>query len=146
MNLTIREAKETDYEVILQLIKEFAAAQKTPEQVTNSVELMKKEKEFFNCLVADVDGKIAGFANFFFSYYSWSGKSLYLNDLYVTGEFRGKKIGTALMKKLIALAKAEDCKKLRWQVSNWNEKAIDFYRDFGAKIGDVEINCDLNLA
>lgn len=145
MQSTIRTATENDFGDILTLIKEFAQFQKTPERVTNTLELMKEEQDSFNCLVAEVDGKIIGFATFFFCYYSWSGKSMYLDDLYVTDSHRGGHIGTDLLLQIIEKAKAEKCKKVRWQVSNWNQKAIDFYKNFGADVGDIEINCDLEL-
>ena len=145
MQSNIWTATENDFEQILHLIKEFAQFQKTPDRVSNTVQLMKQEQDSFNCLVAEVDGKIIGFATFFFCYYSWSGKSMYLDDLYVTDSYRGQHIGTDLLLLIIEKAKAQNCKKVRWQVSNWNQKAIDFYKDFGADIGDIEINCDLEL-
>ena len=145
MQSNIRTATENDFEQILNLIKEFAQFQKTPDRVSNTVQLMKQEQDSFNCLVAEVDGKIIGFATFFFCYYSWSGKSMYLDDLYVTDSYRGQHIVTDLLLLIIEKAKAQNCKKVRWQVSNWNQKAIDFYKDFGADIGDIEINCDLEL-
>jgi len=145
MTLTIRKAQENDFPKVLDLIKEFAAFQKTPDRVSNTVELMQEEKESFNCLVVESDNKIIAFATFFPCYYSWSGKSMYIDDLYVQESHRGQKIGAQLLNQIIDLAKAENCKKVRWQVSNWNTKAIDFYKSFGAEIGDVEINCDLAL-
>jgi len=143
--MTIRKASENDYPKVLDLIKEFATFQKTPDRVSNTVELMQQEQDSFNCLVVESDDKIIAFATFFPCYYSWSGKSMYIDDLYVQESHRGQKIGAKLLNHIIDLAKAENCKKLRWQVSNWNTKAIDFYKSFGAEIGDVEINCDLAL-
>jgi len=145
MKPNIRPATTDDFANILTLIKEFATFQKTPDRVTNTVKLMKEEQEIFNCLVAEVDGEIVAFATFFFCYYSWSGKSMYLDDLYVKEDYRGQSIGKDLLLQIIEKAKANNCKKVRWQVSNWNQKAIDFYKDFGADIGDIEINCDLIL-
>jgi GNAT superfamily N-acetyltransferase len=68
-----------------------------------------------------------------------------MDDLYVRPEYRGKGIGTHLVQKIISLAKASACHKLRWQVSNWNTTAIDFYKSLGASIDPVEQNCDLAL-
>ena len=79
------------------------------------------------------------------AYYSWTGKTIYLDDLYVLENYRGRGIGNALLDKVIETAKTENCKKVRWQVSNWNGKAIEFYKKRGAIIDDVEINCDLLL-
>lgn len=146
MPITIRKGNENDFAGIFSLIKEFAVFQKTPEKLTMSLEQMKEEKDFFQCMVAEDEFKgIVAFATFFFAYYSWSGKALYLDDLYVTADFRNKKIGTQLLEYIIDLAKQTNCKKLRWQVSNWNTEAKDFYKKMGATLDEVEINCDLDL-
>jgi len=68
---------------------------------------------------------------------------LYMDDLYVRPDFRGAGVGTKLINEVIAFAKAENCKKLRWQVSEWNQPAIDFYKSLGANVDAVESNCDL---
>jgi diamine N-acetyltransferase len=146
MKVAIRTAKEKDFAAILSLIKEFAVFQKTPAKVTITLEQMIKEKNFFQCLLAEThDHKVVGFASFFFAYYSWSGKALYLDDLDVQEAFRRQSIGKNLLDQIITLAKNERCKKVRWQVSNWNTNAIDFYKKIGASIDDVEINCDLHI-
>jgi len=107
---------------------------------------MLENKDLFQCLVAmKEDAQLIGFASFFMAYYSWSGKALYLDDLYVKKEFRGHQIGTQLLDRLIDYANAEQCKKVHWQVSNWNKEAIEFYKKMGAKVDDTEINCDLYL-
>ncbi|MEL6923324.1 MAG: GNAT family N-acetyltransferase [Bacteroidota bacterium] len=147
MSFTLRNAIEADFPAVLELMKEFAVFQKTPNRVTNTVELMKEEKDSFNCLVVENEaGTIVAFCTFFNCYFSWSGKSMYIDDLYVAESQRGKNIGSMLLNHIIDLAKAENCKKVRWQVSNWNRKAIDFYKSFGAEVGDVEINCELKLS
>ena len=90
---------------------------------------MHADKNLFQCFVATAnDDKINGFATFFFAYYSWSGKALNLDDFYVTRQFRKQGIGKMLLDEVIALAKKEDCKKLRWQISGWNTNAISFYK------------------
>ena len=89
MNYKIRIATEKDFPEILQLIRELAAFEKAPEKVTNSVEMMKKEKDLFHCFVAETEtGEIIGMALYFFAYYTWVGKSLYLDDIYVKESFR----------------------------------------------------------
>jgi diamine N-acetyltransferase len=145
MSINIRKGTDEDLPNIYALIKEFAHFQKTPEKVKTTPDQMQKEKAFFHCYVAEKDGEMIGFASYFFAYYSWTGKSLYLDDLYVSDAFRGKGVGSALLNAVINLAKEEGCKKMRWQVSNWNKPAIGFYRKMGASIDDVEINCDLPL-
>jgi len=144
MTVTIRKIEESDYLVLISLFKEFALFEKLPEKMTNSVEQMLREKEYLRGFVAvnDVD-EIVGYATYFFGYYTWIGKSLYMDDLYVRPNFRGAGVGTKLINEVITFAKAESCKKLRWQVSEWNQPAIDFYKSLGANVDAVESNCDL---
>lgn len=146
MEITIRDANETDYPQIVDLFKDFATFEKLPEKMINSVERMMKEKDFFNCFVAVTsDGRIIGYATYFFCYYTWIGKSLYMDDLYVTPEYRANGIGKKLIDRVIEFAKTSQCHKLRWQVSGWNKSAIEFYKNIGATIDNVEMNCDLML-
>ena len=144
--ITIRNAGEEDFPAMIELFKEFAAFERMPEKMTNTVERMTAEKELFHSFVAQTtDGIIVGYATYFFSYHTWIGKSLYIDDLYVREAYRGKGIGTSLMNKSIEYAKETGCHKMRWQVSNWNNPAIDFYKGLGAEIGTTEQNCDLKL-
>jgi diamine N-acetyltransferase len=144
--VTIRRATEKDFPALLSLINEFAVFQKTPEKVSITLEQMKVDQDHFQCFVAEADSKeIVGFASFFFAYYSWSGKALYLDDLYVTEAFRNQGLGRRLLETIINLAKESNCKKVRWQVSKWNSNAISFYKKLGAAIEEIEINCDYYL-
>lgn len=145
MNINIRKATENDFPAILSLIKELAAFEKAPEKVTNTVELMRREKEFFHCYVAENQNQeIVGMALYFFAYYTWVGKSLYLDDLYVKESFRKHKIGSSLLGKVFETARDEDCKRVRWQVLNWNENAIQMYNRSGAEIDDEWLNCSFD--
>ena len=146
MPVKIRPAIPTDFPALLQLIHEFALFQQTPEKVTISVEQMTADAALFSCLLAETEQQeIVGFASFFFAYYSWSGKAIYLDDLYVIPSYRKQAIGKQLLDAVILFAKQNNCIKLRWQVSNWNKNAIGFYQSIGAVVDDVEINCDLLL-
>lgn len=145
MNIEIRRADELDFEQIVGLFKEFAEFERTPEKMLNSVDRMKAEKDFFNCFVAVNDGNIIGYVSWFFCYYTWSGKAVYMDDLYVQPVFRGKGIGKQLLNEVLILAKESGCHKMRWQVSVWNSEAIDFYKSLGAVVDPVEQNCDLDL-
>lgn len=147
MKVIIREASKEDYPAIILLIKEFAEFQRTPEKVTITAEQMNRDKELFKCFVAELENKeIIGFASWFFAYYSWSGKALYLDDLYVKKEFRTLGLGKRLLTAVLDVARKEECKKVRWQVSKWNTNAISFYKKIGATVDDVEINCDYSLS
>lgn len=142
MDITVRPATEDDFPAVLSLIKELAEFERAPEKVTNSVEQMKQEKNLFRCLVAETEsGEIVGMALFFMAYYTWVGKSIYLDDIYVQRSLRQQKIGTALLNKVFEVAREEKCKRVRWQVLDWNEPAIAFYRKCGAEISGEWLNC-----
>jgi ribosomal protein S18 acetylase RimI-like enzyme len=146
-NITIRSIRESDFERLLDLFQEFSVFERLPDKMINSLEKMNAEKEFIHGFVAEIAGqKIVGYASYFFCYYTWVGKSLYLDDLYVQPEHRGKGIGTDLIRMVIETAKDTGCHKVRWQVSKWNKPAIDFYKKIGSEISDVENNCDLILS
>jgi diamine N-acetyltransferase len=144
--MIIRKAETSDFEQLFELIREFSKFQGMPERLKNSHERMMAEKDCLQCFVAENDDKqIIGYVTWFFTYYTWSGKGLYMDDLYVRPGFRGEGIGTRLLNTVIALAKEHLCHKVRWQVSHWNKKAIAFYGKMGAVIDDIEKNCDLDI-
>ena len=144
--ITIRPVGEEDFSAIVELFREFAHFEHLDDRMTNSVAQMKAEKEYFNCFVAVNNQKeIVGYATYFYAYFTWTGKSLYMDDLYVKECHRSRGIGTLLIDKVIAFAKANGCHKLRWQVSDWNAPAIGFYKSIGAVIDAQERNCDLDL-
>jgi len=143
--ITYRTAETSDYPAIHALLMEFATYIISPDYVSNTPEQMLSDQEYFRCMIA-LDGEtIVGFATYFIAYYSWSGKAMYLDDLYVRADYRGNGIGRTLFEHIIQTAQQEKCKKLRWQVSNWNTKAIEFYTKMGAAIDPVEINCTLMI-
>ena len=128
----------------MELIKDLATFEKAPHEVKNSVDQMRQEKESFGFFVAEEGGKILGAAIYFFAYYTWVGKSLYLDDLYVKPEYRRRKIGSKLLNMVFGLAMKEHCKRLRWQVLDWNKDAISFYEKHGATITSEWLNCDFD--
>lgn len=142
---TIRTAEENDFPKILEMIKDLALFEKAPEKVINSVDFMKQEKNLFGCYIAETEsGKIIGMALYFYAYFTWVGKSLYLDDLYVLPDYRGQGIGTDLLDKIFETAKLEKCRRLRWQVIHWNTPAIKMYEKAGATIDNDWINCDFD--
>ncbi len=145
MGAIIRKGTIQDYEQIFALMKAFAHFQKTPEKLHVTLEQMMEDKNLFQCLVAENNGIIIAFASFFFAYYSWTGKAIYLDDLYVKDEYRKENIGTKLLNAVIQFAKENNCKTVRWLVSRWNENAIDFYKKIGAEIEETEVVCVYNL-
>ena len=145
MNYRIRPAVEADFAAILDIIKALALFEEAPEKVTNSVEQMKAEKDYFKCLVAvNEDEKIIAICLYFFAYYTWVGKSIYLDDLYVLEPYRRQGVAAALLSRLFEIARNENCNRVRWQVLNWNETAIKFYEKIGAVVDDEWLNCDFD--
>ncbi len=144
MNLHIEPISREDHEPLVALFSEFAELEKLPHKMVNSVERMADEAEFLRGFTIKNDsGEILGYATCFFAYYTWVGKSLYMDDLYVRPGYRRQGLGSRLIGEVIEFARANGCHKLRWQVSDWNTPAIGFYRALGAQIDDIERNCDL---
>lgn len=144
MHIKIRKAEEGDLPAILGLVKELAEFEKGLDKVSNSLEQMQEEKDFFHCYVAEKDEEVIGMALYYFVYYTWVGKSLYLEDLYVKSAYRGQNIGTQLMEKVLETARQENCKRFRLQVLHWNEPAIGFYRKNGFTVDKEWYNCDIH--
>ncbi len=136
--LKIREANPDDAATIVELIQELARYEREESSVKVTCnqlqEQMNAARPPFECLLAEVDGRVAGFALFFTSYSTWEGKpGLYLEDLYVRPEFRRMAVGFKLMTHLAELAVIRDYSRFEWSVLEWNQKAIDFYFQIGAK-------------
>ena len=147
MKIKIEKAKPKDFRSIHALVVEFSEFQNSQHRVSITLDLMVEQKDYINCYIArDERSMIIGYTNFSIIYYSWVGKSIYLDDIYVRPSYRGKGIGTKLMNKVFDKAKSEKCNRVRWQVSKWNSAAIGFYKKIGAIIDDTELNCDLLLA
>jgi len=143
ITFNISKATEKDFSDIFQCISELALFEKAPEKVSNSPEQMLREKEYFHCYIAKNDeGEVLGIALYFFAYYTWVGKSLYLDDIYVREQYRNTGIGKALLQKVFETAKEEQCSRVRFQVLDWNTNAIEFYKKTGVTLDNEWINCD----
>jgi GNAT superfamily N-acetyltransferase len=142
MATTIRAATAADVKQILAFIRALAVYERAPEgAVTATEEGLLRDgfgpQPFYECLLAEHDGAPAGFALFFFNYSTWAGKpGVYLEDLFVHPELRGRGIGKALLQRVAASAMARGCRRLQWEVLDWNTPAIDFYRAMGAEFLD----------
>ena len=117
MDLDIRPVQDEDLEALIQLFKEFALFQKTPNKMTITAEQLRHDQDDFNSFVAIKDDIIVGYITYFAAYSSWSGKSMYVDDLYVTPKFRNQHIGKALIEDVIKHAASKNYKKVKWQVS-----------------------------
>jgi len=141
MALTIRPATPADVPLILTFIRALAAYEREPDAVTATEEGLLRDgfgpNPFYACLIAEHDGKAAGFAFYFFNYSTWMGRpGLYLEDIFVPPEFRGLGIGKALLQRVAAIAVEKNCPRLQWEVLDWNQPAIDFYSAMGAEFLD----------
>ena len=145
MSYQYRTATSADFPAMLGLIQELALFEKAPEKVTNSVAQMEQEQDLFEAIVVeDAEGNIVAMALYFFAYYTWVGKSLYLDDLYVQPAHRGQGIGSELLRRLFKVAQTHHCKRVRWQVLDWNEPAIQLYKKSGATLDNTWYNCDFD--
>ena len=134
----IRSATENDVPVIFALIKELAEFEKLADQIKTSEDELRNtlfgKNKFVEILLAEYDNKIVGQALFFKNFSTFLGKpGIYLEDLYVKPDMRGKGIGKALLDKIISIAKERNYGRVEWSVLDWNEPAIDFYKKIGAK-------------
>ncbi len=145
MSVNIRKAEIRDFPEVFQLIRDFAIFIRKPEYVSITPEQMAEDIDHFNCLIAVDEDRIIGFATFFFAYYSWTGRAVYLDDLYVSDSYRGTGIGNRLFDAVYEIGRREGCRNMKWQVSKWNSKAIGYYKQKGATIDDIEINCNLRI-
>lgn len=134
----IRTADKKDVPVIFSLIKELAEYEKLSDQISTSEKQLREtlfgDERFVEVLIAEYDEKTVGYALFFKNFSTFLGKpGIYLEDLYVKPEMRGKGIGKALLDRIISTAKERNYGRVEWSVLDWNESAIDFYLKIGAK-------------
>src|ERR1043166_918315 len=135
---TIRAATESDVPLILELIRALATYERAPHEVTATPEILKEtlfgKKPSAEVLLLFENDVAAGFALFFHNFSTWIGRpGLYLEDLFVRPEHRGKGYGRALLIHLAKIARERGCGRMEWAVLDWNEPAIQFYRKLGAK-------------
>ncbi len=149
-NITIRIATKEDCPRMLELVKELAEYEKAPQEVTvdfnHFVESGFGENPVWWAYVAEADGKVEGFALYYIRYSTWKGQRMYLEDILVTDKMRGKGLGKLLLDKLIKVAKEKKYSGVVWQVLDWNEPAINFYKKFeGIKFDGEWVNCSIEL-
>jgi GNAT superfamily N-acetyltransferase len=135
---TIRLARLDDVPVILQLIRDLATYERAPDEVTATeeqlVDVLFGERPAAEVLLVFEGQSPVGFAVYFYNFSTWLGRpGLYLEDLFVKPDKRGKGYGRALLVELAKIAQDRECGRMEWAVLNWNEPAIKFYRTLGAK-------------
>ena len=147
MTINIRRAVKEDCPGLLELVRELAEYERAPNEVT--VTLSHFEESGFGknpvwwAFVAEVDGTIIGFALYYIRYSTWKGQRMYLEDIIVTNDWRGKGIGKLLMDRLIVEAKEKGWNAMIWQVLEWNEPAINFYKKYNANFDPEWVNVTL---
>jgi GNAT superfamily N-acetyltransferase len=145
--MVIRQGTKGDIPRTLELIKELARYERAPDQVTTTVGQMERDgfgpNPIFGFFVAEENGTIIGISLYYWRYSTWKGKRLYLEDIIVTERERGKGAGKLLFDRTMKLAVDEGCTGMMWQVLEWNEPAINFYKKYGAKLDEEWTNCSL---
>ena len=146
---TVRQGVKSDLTAVLELIKELAEYENAPQEVENTIERMEIDgfgpNPIFDFFVAVKDQKIIGTAIYYYRYSTWKGKRLYLEDLVVQESERGTGAGKLLFETTIDKAKKEQCTGMMWQVLDWNEPAINFYKKYDAHLDGEWINCSFNF-
>ena len=141
--MQIRQAKPGDETQIFNLIYALAVYEKAPEQVTNTPQQLARdlfEDKICSAIVAEEGNQIVGFSLYYISYSTWKGKCLYLEDFFVIPEMRKTGIGEQLFQKTVEIAKEMGVKRMDWQVLEWNEPALNFYRKQKAILDPEWIN------
>ena len=149
MSMNIRRAVKEDCPRLLELIQELAVYEKTPDEVSVTLEHFEAsgfgEKPVWWAFVAEENGIVTGFALYYIRYSTWKGQRMYLEDILVTENSRGKGLGKLLMDRLIEEAKEKRFNAIVWQVLEWNEPAINFYKKYNADFDPEWINCSIDL-
>jgi GNAT superfamily N-acetyltransferase len=148
---TIRTGLKQDLPRVLELVKELALYERAPDEVTNTVERMEKDgfgpNPIYGLFVAENEKGIVGISIYYWRYSTWKGKRLYLEDIIVTEKERGSGIGKLLFDRTMQHAIDENCTGMLWQVLEWNEPAINFYKKYyKAKLDGEWVNCSLETS
>lgn len=149
MQINIRRAIIEDCPILLELVKELALYEKAPDEVTVTLEHFEEsgfgKSPVWWAFVAEVDGMVQGFALYYIRYSTWKGQRMYLEDIIVTEQMRGKKLGKLLFDRLIEEAKEKKFSGIVWQVLEWNEPAINFYKKYNSSFDPEWINCSISV-
>lgn len=147
MKTIVRRATKDDCPRLLELVQELATYERAPGEVTvtldHFIESGFGKQPVWWAFVAEVDETIIGFALYYIRYSTWKGQAMYLEDILITNEMRGKGIGKLLFDRLIEEAREKKFNRIIWQVLDWNEPAINFYKKYNADFDDGWVNCSI---
>ncbi|WP_179413644.1 GNAT family N-acetyltransferase [Mucilaginibacter sp. E4BP6] len=148
MNITLRIAQKEDCPRLIELVNELALFEKAPEEVTVSLQEFEDSgfgnNPVWKAFVAIDDDVIIGFALYYVRFSTWKGRRIYLEDFIVTEEYRGKGIGKLLFERIIQETKELGYSGMVWQVLDWNEPAIGFYKKYEANVEEGWLNASLS--
>jgi GNAT superfamily N-acetyltransferase len=147
MNFQIRKAVKEDCPRLLELVQELATYERAPNEVTVTLDHFTESGFGRNpvwwAFVAEFEGVVVGFALYYVRYSTWKGQAMYLEDILITNEMRGNGIGRLLFDRLIVEAREKKFNRIIWQVLDWNEPAINFYKKYNAEIDGGWLNCSI---
>lgn len=147
MKTIIRRAVKDDCLRLLELVQELATYERAPGDVTVTLDHFTEsgfgKQPVWWAFVAEVDERIVGFALYYIRYSTWKGQAMYLEDILITNEMRGKGVGKLLFDRLIEEARDKKFNRIIWQVLDWNEPAINFYKKYNADFDASWINCSI---
>ena len=144
VNVEVRKGTIEDAEAVLKLVRELAVYEKAPHEVTLTLEELKDDgfgqNPIYGLYVAEQKNEVVGIALYYEKYSTWKGRSLFLEDIIVTESKRGLGIGHMLFQEVIGVAKEKNSARMEWQVLDWNEPAINFYKKYNAELDGEWIN------
>ncbi len=147
--INIRNGEKEDLSTVLELIRELAIYENEPDQVVNTVQMMNKDgfglNPVFRFIVAEDESGVIGTSIYYYRYSTWKGKRLYLEDLIVTENKRGIGAGKLLFEETIRTGKETNCTGMTWQVLDWNEPAINFYKKYQTNFDENWVNCNIDF-
>jgi GNAT superfamily N-acetyltransferase len=149
-SLNIRIGRKEDLPRVLELIKELAQFERALDEVTNTLAFLEEDgfgaQPIFGFFVAEEENRLLGLSLYYWRYSTWKGKRLYLEDIIVTESERGRGIGKLLFDRTMEKALEENCTGMMWQVLDWNEPAVNFYKKYGTKVDTGWWNCNLEAS
>ncbi len=148
-DIIIRIGRQADLSQVLSLVKELAVYERAANEVEVTIEEMQNwgfgKDKIFDFFVAESENKIVGIALYYYKYSTWKGKCLFLEDIIVTETFRRYGLGSKLFDEVARVAKREKVRRMEWQVLEWNESALNFYKKYNSHFDKEWVNCKLTF-